>query len=251
MVPHLRLDALREKLLRAGIAPRHVRRYVGELHAIDFDDLVREETANGASQGVAEITARTRLGSDSDLAAVMLARPDLRSLAARYPLAVFGLGPFVMVLAAIVVGLAAEFIIFKAANVLPPVCFCFLRSHSANRSCSRLLSGIRSLHLCCTARYCGSIVHRRFETSAYRRRGYLSGIAAMCLLLWRIPGNVFLRRRPPRATHRSFRPSAAVLGKAGCSWPLSHRHHCRSCGCGLLVRNTLAGIQARRRSKRL
>ena len=116
---HLRLDALREKLLRAGIAPRHVRRYVGELRD-HFDDLVREETANGASQGVAEIKARTRLGSDSDLAAVMLARPDLRSLAARYPLAVFGLGPFVMVLAAIVVGLAAEFIIFKAANVLLP-----------------------------------------------------------------------------------------------------------------------------------
>jgi hypothetical protein len=112
-------DALREHLLRAGIAPRHVRRYIGELRD-HFDDLVREETANGASRGAAEIKARTRLGSDDDLAAVMLSRPNQRSLAARYPLAVFGLGPIVMVLAAIVVALAAEFFIFKVAPVLLP-----------------------------------------------------------------------------------------------------------------------------------
>jgi hypothetical protein len=112
-------EALREHLLRAGVAPRHVRRYVGELRD-HFDDLVREETANGASRGAAKIKARTRLGIDSDLAAVMLARPDLRSLTARYPLAVFGLGPIAMVLAALVAGLAAEIGIIKAATALVP-----------------------------------------------------------------------------------------------------------------------------------
>jgi hypothetical protein len=112
-------DALREQLLRAGIAPRHVRRYVGEL-CDHFDDLVGEETASGASRKAAASRARQRLGSDSDLAAFMLDRPDQRSLAARYPLIVFGLGPLAMVLAAVVVGLVAEFGVIKLAHALVP-----------------------------------------------------------------------------------------------------------------------------------
>jgi hypothetical protein len=114
-----RFDALREQLLRAGIAPRHVRRYVGELRD-HFDDLMREEIAGGASQSAAEIRARTRLGSDSDLAEVMLARPDLRSLSARHPLAVFAAGPLAMVLAALAVGLAVEIGIFQLVPMLAP-----------------------------------------------------------------------------------------------------------------------------------
>jgi hypothetical protein len=100
-------DSLREQLLRAGIAPRHVRRYIGELRD-HFDDLTREEIASGASQSVAKVRARNRLGSDADLADVMLARPELRSLAARHPLMVFGLGPVAMVVAALAVTLATE-----------------------------------------------------------------------------------------------------------------------------------------------
>lgn len=96
-----RFDQLRERLLRAGIAPRHVRRYVAELRD-HFDDLVREETATGVARSVAETKARTRLGSDNDLAETMLARTDLRSLMARYPWAVFGVGPVVLVLASLV-----------------------------------------------------------------------------------------------------------------------------------------------------
>ena len=114
-----RFDALRERLLRAGIAPRRVRRYVSEL-CDHFDDLVREETANGAARNAAEIRARTRIGNDDDLAAVMLARPDLRSLAARHPWAVFGLSPFAMVLAAIVLCLAIEFGIFRVVHGMVP-----------------------------------------------------------------------------------------------------------------------------------
>lgn len=112
-------DALREQLLRAGIAPRHVRRYVGELRD-HFEDLVREEIANGMSKSVARVHARQRLGSDSDLAAVMLARPDLRSLAARHPLAVFTLGPVAMVAAAIALGLAVEIGVFLSIPALVP-----------------------------------------------------------------------------------------------------------------------------------
>ncbi len=114
-----RFDQLRERLLRAGIAPRHVRRYVGELRD-HFDDLVREETARGAARNTAEAKARARLGSDGDLVEVMLARPGMRSVAARYPWAVFGLGPIALVLAALVGALLIEFGIFKVAHALLP-----------------------------------------------------------------------------------------------------------------------------------
>ncbi|MGH6828431.1 MAG: hypothetical protein ACREFW_05945 [Rhizomicrobium sp.] len=93
---------LSERLLRAGIAPRHVRRYGREL-GDHFDDLVREERTGGAARELAETKALARLGNDDALAQAMLSRPQLRSLTARYPWAVFGLGP-VVVLALSVVG---------------------------------------------------------------------------------------------------------------------------------------------------
>jgi hypothetical protein len=106
-VSHARFDELRERLLRAGIAPRHVRRYIAELRD-HFDDLVREETANGLPRDAAESAARARIGSDDTLAQIMLARPELRSLTSRYPWAVFGLGPIVMLALSIVVALQIE-----------------------------------------------------------------------------------------------------------------------------------------------
>jgi hypothetical protein len=87
-----RFENLSERLLSAGIAPRHVRRYVAELRD-HFDDLMQEELADGASSSEAEARARTQLGSDETLAAAMLDRPELRSFASRYPLLIFGVGP--------------------------------------------------------------------------------------------------------------------------------------------------------------
>ena len=89
---------LSERLLHAGIAPRHVRRYVREL-SDHFDDLVREEKAGGAARELAETKALSRLGSDDALADAMLSRPELRSLTSRFPWAVFGLGPVVLLVA--------------------------------------------------------------------------------------------------------------------------------------------------------
>jgi hypothetical protein len=88
-------DKLSERLLRAGIAPRHVHRYRREL-SDHFDDLVREEKAGGTTRELAETRALSRLGSDEDLAQAMLARPELQSFMARHPWAVFGVGPVVM-----------------------------------------------------------------------------------------------------------------------------------------------------------
>jgi hypothetical protein len=87
-------DRLSERLLHAGIAPRHVGRYCREL-SDHFDDLVRAEKAGGAARELAETRALSRLGNDEDLAQAMLARTELRSFMARYPWAVFGVGPVV------------------------------------------------------------------------------------------------------------------------------------------------------------
>jgi hypothetical protein len=106
-MPQPRFDRLSERLLRAGIAPRHVRRTVREL-SDHFDDLVCEEKADGAARELAETRALSRLGHDEDLAQAMLARPELRSLTARYPWAVFGLAPLVIPLLSAVAALYFE-----------------------------------------------------------------------------------------------------------------------------------------------
>jgi len=82
---------LRERLLRAGIAPRHVRRYLTELREHKAD-LTAEEESGGRSRAEAEKAALARLGCVDELARTMLERRELRSWTARLPWAVLGLG---------------------------------------------------------------------------------------------------------------------------------------------------------------
>ena len=106
-MPQLRFDRLSNRLLEAGIAPRHVRRYRHEL-SDHFDDLMREEIAGGAGRELAETRALSRLGTEEDLAQAMLSRPELKSLTSRFPWAVFGLGPIALLVLSIVGGLYFE-----------------------------------------------------------------------------------------------------------------------------------------------
>lgn len=107
-MPQPCFDRLSERLLRAGIAPRHVRRYVREL-SDHFDDLVREEKEVGAARELAETRALSRLGREDDLADAMLARPELKSLTSRFPWAVFGLGPVALLALGVAAALYLEF----------------------------------------------------------------------------------------------------------------------------------------------
>lgn len=86
-------DALAETLLKGGIAPRHVRRYVREL-ADHLDDLRVQQRAEGYDGGEAGI--RARLGEDSELAQAMLDQPGMRSWPARMPWLIFLLLPPVL-----------------------------------------------------------------------------------------------------------------------------------------------------------
>lgn len=79
------LDDLRERLLREGVKPGVVARYVAEL-ADHFEDL--------SETGSREAALR-RLGTTEALAAAMLAQPGIRSWTARAPWAVLTLGPVV------------------------------------------------------------------------------------------------------------------------------------------------------------
>ena len=85
-------EPLRERLLKAGIAPRHVRRYLREL-SDHLEDLVTDQRQAGQDADTALSRARALLGQDEELVAAMLARPELKSWAARVPWLVFTLLP--------------------------------------------------------------------------------------------------------------------------------------------------------------
>jgi hypothetical protein len=90
---------LRERLLRAGVAPRHIRRYLREL-TDHLADLVAEEQRAGHTFANAEAVALTRLGTTEHLAQAMLQQPQLRSWTARIPWAIFTLAPLALLAAA-------------------------------------------------------------------------------------------------------------------------------------------------------
>ena len=85
-------NELRERLLQAGIAPRHVRRYLRELND-HLTDLRAEEERVGRTGAEAQSIALARLGSIDDLAKAMIDQCQLRSWSWRAPWAVFGILP--------------------------------------------------------------------------------------------------------------------------------------------------------------
>jgi hypothetical protein len=84
-------DEVRERLLLAGVAPRHVRRYLTELSE-HLRDLVAEEERLGRAGAEAEAAATSRLGGAEELSGAMAGDRRFRSWSARAPWAVFGLG---------------------------------------------------------------------------------------------------------------------------------------------------------------
>lgn len=95
----MRFESLRETLLKAGIAPRHVRRYLRELND-HLADLTEAQRLTGFEGDDADSRARTLLGEDAALAAAMLAQPGFKSWPSRAPWLVFGLMPPLAMLAA-------------------------------------------------------------------------------------------------------------------------------------------------------
>jgi hypothetical protein len=109
-----RFAALAERLLREGVAPRHVARLVLELRA-HFEDLVAEARAGGLSLPESESRAAARLGTDEVLAASILARPELRSWARQRPWLAFVLLPLLFLSLQFVLAMAAAVGVFAFA----------------------------------------------------------------------------------------------------------------------------------------
>jgi hypothetical protein len=83
---------LRERLLKAGVAPGRVRRYLRELsehHA----DLVEEARASRLGEEEARAAASARLGDADELVRAMVGRPELQSWGFRAPGTFYGLLP--------------------------------------------------------------------------------------------------------------------------------------------------------------
>ncbi len=86
------LGELRERLLRAGVAPRHVRRYLTEL-AEHLADLTAEEERAGHSHRDAVSAALVRLGGVDELVRAMTEQRQFLSWSVRAPWAIFALAP--------------------------------------------------------------------------------------------------------------------------------------------------------------
>lgn len=107
---------LRERLLQAGVAPRHVRRYLKEL-ADHLADLRAEEVRAGHGRAEAESAALWRLGRIDDLAKAMIERRELHAWSARAPWAIFGLAPIISLAAAYFI---ACFILWSGWKIFLP-----------------------------------------------------------------------------------------------------------------------------------
>lgn len=112
-------ESLREQLLRAGFAPRLVRRHVTELQE-HLADITAAQRESGLDAGVAAGHARRLLGSDAQLARAMIQSGAPRSLAARAPWSVFAvLLPLLLVLITAVTNVAM-FRLLWPLRALPP-----------------------------------------------------------------------------------------------------------------------------------
>lgn len=113
-----RFEGLSQRLLRAGIAPRQVKRLVAEIEA-HFADLVAELRSAGLSQAESESQAAVRLGTEEVLIANILAHPELRSWARQRPWLAFVLLPLLALAVQVVLSmLAAVGVIAFSTQVL-------------------------------------------------------------------------------------------------------------------------------------
>jgi hypothetical protein len=109
-------ERLRERLLTAGVSPRHIRRYMAELsdHIVDLEG---EAKANG--HPAPRDSALARLGRPEDLAQAMIDRPELKAWTARAPWAVFLLGPPLLLAAIDLISILMVMLIVKTAGPRP------------------------------------------------------------------------------------------------------------------------------------
>lgn len=151
-------ETVAETLLKGGIAPRHVRRYIGEL-TDHLEDGIAHQKAAGFGEEDARIRARALLGDDRELTAAMLEQTRFRSWPARLPWLVFVIAPFFVLTISLLALLVPIFAIgdgaqhiHNATGISPD----FLRPLSW-----MLLTGVNLLALPALALGLGGLAHRQ------------------------------------------------------------------------------------------
>ena len=102
MSEHIDYRRLSDQLLRGGISPRRVRRIVRELRDY-FQDIKSDAINQGMHEVQAETWANSKLGTEQEVTKEMLARPELRSWAARWPWAIYAVLPPVVLVSLVVI----------------------------------------------------------------------------------------------------------------------------------------------------
>jgi len=88
MPDRAQFESLRLELLRGGTANLYVERTLREL-ADHYEDLERASLAAGCTSEEAAQRARAQLGSAQQIAAAVLARPELKRWSRRWPMVAF------------------------------------------------------------------------------------------------------------------------------------------------------------------
>ena len=83
-MPDERFESLRLELLRSGVAPLYVERTILELGE-HYADLESAALAAGYGAEEAARAARAALGNEREIAAAILARPELLTFSTRWP----------------------------------------------------------------------------------------------------------------------------------------------------------------------
>lgn len=185
---------LSEYLLEAGIAPRHVRRYLAEL-SDHLADLKTEEERAGLGPAEAESAALARLGSIEDLARAMTAKPEFQSWSVRAPWAIFGIAPALALAAA---WLVALLILWTGWQVfLPGAATPFGTPHPGP------IYGLENIYFQCGRMiYFGAPFLIGWSTSALAVRQRLRAI-------WPLAGLVLVAIAAATAQVHAFRPSTS------------------------------------------
>jgi hypothetical protein len=107
--------ALGERLIEAGVAPRHVTRMLAELSEHGAQ-LVAEARQRGLDAAAARAAARQALGSDEEILARAAATPSLRSWGSRWPVVTMLLAPLVGCCLSGVLSLALAMLFYRVGT---------------------------------------------------------------------------------------------------------------------------------------
>lgn len=106
----------KKRLLQCGVNPKYVNRTVNELQD-HYVDLKRDAIASGLSDADAKIEALSSIGEEEVIIREVMSKPELKSLAYRFPWAVYGVGSVATLVISVMIVL---FMLVTLGNFLGP-----------------------------------------------------------------------------------------------------------------------------------